>query len=77
MKDVIKTFEDLPFIVKILLCIPAVDIVWTIYRVIRSLDAKNTVAIVASIVLIVVGIPFMWLVDLICVLVNKKIWWIC
>ena len=77
MKDIIKTFDNLPWIVKIILCIPALDIVWWIYRIIKSLDEKNTVALVVAIVLLVVGIPFFWLIDLICVLVKKNIWWLC
>ena len=76
MKDIIKTFDELPFIVKLILCIPVLDIVWTIYRLIKSLDAKNTVGIVVSVILFFCA-PFVWLIDLICVLVNKKIWWLC
>lgn len=76
MKNAIKTFDELPFIVKLILCIPLLDIVWTVYRLLRSVDAKNTVGIVVSIVLFFFA-PFVWLVDLICVIVNKKIWWLC
>ena len=76
MKDLIKLFDNLPWIVKIILCLPALDIVWTVYRLIRSLDAGNTVAIVLSIVLFFFA-PFVWLIDLICVILNKKVWWLC
>ena len=76
MKDIIKIFDELPFIVKLILCIPALDIVWTVYRLIKSLDAKNTVGIVVAIILFFFA-PIVWLVDLICVLVNKKVWWLC
>ena len=77
MKDIIKTIDNLPWIAKLILCIPVLDIVWNVYRLLKSLDAQNTVAIVLSIVLLIIGIPFVWLIDLICVILNKKIWWLC
>ena len=76
MKDIIKAIDNLPWIAKLILCIPVLDIVWTVYRLLRSLDAKNTVAIVISIILFFCA-PFVWLIDLICVILNKKIWWLC
>lgn len=45
MKDIIKLFEDLPLIAKIILCIPVLDIVWSVYKIIRSLDKKNVLGI--------------------------------
>ena len=77
MKDLIKAMDNLPWLVKLILCIPAIDIVWAVYRVIRSLAAGNVLGIVLSIVLIIVGIPVLWLIDLICVLVSKNVWWFC
>ena len=77
MEDFLKVIDELPFIVKVILCIPMLDIVWNIYRLIKSLDANNNVGIILSIILLIVGIPVVWLFDLICVLMNKKIWWVC
>ncbi len=76
MKDAIKAIDNLPFIVKLILCIPVLDIVWTVYRLLRSLDAQNTVGIVVSIILFFCA-PLVWLIDLICIIVNKKVWWFC
>lgn len=76
MKNFIKAMNDLPWIVKLILCIPMLDIVWNITRLIRSLDKNNTLGIVLSIVLLIVGIPFVWLIDLLCVIVKGNIWWI-
>ena len=76
MKDAIKALENLSWIVKLILCIPMLDIVWTVYRLLRSLDAKNTAGIVVSIILFFFA-PFVWLIDLICVILNKKVWWFC
>ena len=76
MKSLIKAMDNLPLLVKLILCIPAVAIVWTIYRLCRSLDKNNLVGVVLAIVLIFVGVPFMWLIDLICILIGGKVWWI-
>ena len=77
MKDLIKAMDNLSWVVKLILCIPVLDIVWNVYRLLRSIDASNVLGIVLSIVLIIIGAPIVWLIDLICVIVNKKIWWFC
>ena len=76
MKNFIKAMDNLPFIVKLILAIPALDIIWSIYRLCRSLKKGNLVGIILSVLLITVGLAFMWLIDIICVLLNNKVWWI-
>lgn len=76
MKQLIETIDNLPKIVKLILCIPMLDIVWWIYRICKSLDKNNIVGLVIAIILLFVGVPFMWLIDLICVLVKGNIWWL-
>ena len=77
MKQFIKAIDDLPFIVKLLLCLPVLDIVWNIYRICKSADKNNTTGIILGIVVLLLGsYTVVWLVDLICVLVKKNIWWI-
>ncbi|MBP3496195.1 MAG: hypothetical protein J6K52_08335 [Clostridia bacterium] len=76
MEKLIKAIDELPWIVKLLLCIPALDIVWAVYRLCKSLTANNTLGIVLAILCIFPGAAFVWLVDIICVLVNGKIWWL-
>ena len=76
MKNFIKAMNDLPWIVKLILCFPMLDIVWNITRLIRSIDKNNMLGIVLDIVLLVVGAPFVWLIDLICVITKGNIWWL-
>jgi hypothetical protein len=76
MKDFIKTMDNLPWIVKLILCLPALDIVWNIVRLLKSYSKSNMVGLVLAIALLFIGVPFMWLIDLICVFLNGKIWWI-
>lgn len=76
MKQLIKAMDELPFILKLILCIPPLDIVWSVYKICRSLDKKNVLGIVLGVLTIIPGAAVIWLIDLITVLVNKKVWWI-
>ena len=76
MKALIDAMAGLPKLVKLILCIPALDTIWTIYRLCRSIEKKNIVGIVLAVVLLIVGIPFVWLIDLICVILKGEVWWI-
>ena len=76
MKQLIKSVENLPLIIKLILAIPGLDIFWNVFRVVRSLAKENILGAVIAVVLIIIGIPFMWLVDLICLFASGNIWWI-
>ncbi len=76
MKGFISAMDNLPMWAKILLAIPMLDIIWVVYRLCKSLDSKNTLGIVLAIVLIVIGIPFLWLVDIISLVLTDKVLWI-
>ena len=76
MKSLINALDNLPWLVKLILCIPALDIVWCISRVCRSLVKGNLLGVVLGVLTIIPGAAFVWIVDILCVLVNKKIWWI-
>lgn len=76
MKGFISTMDNLPLWAKVLLAIPMLDIVWVVYRLMKSIDANNTLGIVLAVILIVIGIPFLWLVDIITLVLMKKVLWI-
>ena len=76
MSSFVKAMDSMPMIVKIILALPALDIIWNIYRVVRSAAKKNVLGIVLGIILIIVGIPFMWLVDIISIIICNKVLWI-
>lgn len=72
MKELIKAIDELPLLIKVILAIPALDIVWGIYRICRSVDKNNTAGIVVSVILLFV--PFMWLVDILMILMKGNVW---
>lgn len=71
-----KTLDELPLIVKILLALPFLDIIWVVYRLVKSIEKKNNVGIILAIVLIIVGIPFLWVIDIITLALSNKVLWI-
>lgn len=69
MKEFINTVNNWPLIVKLLLCIPMVEIFYSICRVINGVARKDVLWTVLGVLTIIPGAFFMWLVDLIWVLV--------
>lgn len=76
MKSFIKGMDGLALWIKIVLALPFLDIIWNIYRLVRSIDKGNVLGIILGVLLIVIGIPFMWLVDIISLIVANKVLWI-
>ena len=76
MKNFILTMEKLPLLAKVLLALPMLDIVWVVYRIVRSADKQSTFGILLGVIMMIVGIPFLWLVDIITILVTANVWWI-
>ncbi len=70
MKDLVKIYKDLPWILKLILCIPAIEIVTSVFRLFAALDSKSIVRIVIAVLTIIPGAVFMWIVDLICVIMK-------
>ena len=71
MKEFLKSLDNLPLLVKLILCIPAIHIVWGVYRIISALDAGNVVALIIHIILLF--IPIMWIVDIFMILLTDSV----
>jgi len=71
MKDLLKAVDDLPFIVKVILCVPFLDIVWAIYRIIKGAVYKNTFLLVIGIVWVIGGCTITWVFDIVTAILNK------
>ncbi len=76
MRKFIETMDNLPFIAKIILCIPVLDVIWNVTRLLKSIEKKNIVGIVIAGALLVIGAPFVWLIDLIFIILKGNIWWL-
>lgn len=73
MKKLVKAFDELPWILKIILALPVVDgLAWGIYRVAKGLSKNDFLLIIIGIIWIVGGIFIFWLIDLITILLYQK-----
>lgn len=76
MKSLVKTLEGLPWLIRVLLTL-FLDIYSNLLRLFRSLAANNIIGIVLALILLLCGgFIILWIIDLIMVLLGKKIWWI-
>ncbi len=76
MKGIVKAFDNLPLLVKIILALPVLDIAWAIYRLCRSLDKGSVLGIVLAILMLFFCPAIFWLVDIITLLVMGKVIWV-
>lgn len=76
MKGFVNAFNGLPKLVKVLLALPVLDIVWVIYRIVKSASKKNVLGVILGVILLVIGIPFLWLVDIITIVMTDKVLWL-
>ncbi len=72
MKNLVNAFDNLPWLVKLLFCLPGLNILWAIYRICKGATTKNTLMLIVGILWVVFGTVVLWLVDLISVIVWKK-----
>ncbi len=75
LRELVNSFDNLPQIVKIILALPGVDIIWVIYRIVKSASENNMLGIILGVVILFVGVPFLWIIDLICIIMKNTVWW--
>ncbi len=76
LDDVIKLVDNLPLWAKVIIALPFLDVLWHVYRILKSVSKNDTLGIVLAVLIIVIGVPFFWIIDMICIAVNGHIWWI-
>lgn len=76
MNSVVKGFDSLPRIIKIIFALPVLDILWAIYRLCRSIAKKSVLATVLSIIMLILCPTIFWIVDLITTIIAGKVLWI-
>ncbi len=74
MKEIVQAFDNLPFLVKLILAFPFIDgIAYGIYRVAKGIDRNDIIMIVAGIVWLLIGWAILWIIDLISVILYRKV----
>lgn len=75
MDSFVKSMDGLPRIVKILLCLPIVDIIWAIYRILGAIKNGNVLRLVLGILWIAFGGTVGWILDLVWIILFNHIFW--
>ena len=75
MDAFIKWMDGRSRLVKILFCLPFVDIIWGVYRILGAIKNKNILHLVLGIIWVVFGGFVGWILDLVCIILTNHIFW--
>ena len=74
MNDIVRAFDGLPWIVKLILALPGIDgIAWGIYRIAKGVSTNNGVMIIVGIIWLFVGFFLFWIIDMFTLLTTKEV----
>jgi hypothetical protein len=73
MKEVISALDNLPWIIKIIFCLPVINVVWAIYRILKGAVEGDPVRILIGVLWIPLGTTVLWILDLVFVLAKKPL----
>ncbi|MBQ8719816.1 MAG: hypothetical protein IJY65_02160 [Clostridia bacterium] len=68
--SLVAQFENLPWLVKLILALPALDIVWAVFRIIKGVTTNNLLLVIVGILWIAPGVAFGWIIDLVTILLT-------
>ena len=68
----VATLDGLNFWAKLILCLPVLDIVWAIYRIVKGVKTNNVLMLVVGVLWIVPGVAIGWLIDIISTLIFGR-----
>ena len=73
----VKWMDSQSKLVKILFCLPVIDILWGIYRILKETCVKqiNIVRLVLAIAWVIWAGFIGWLLDLVCIILFDHICW--
>ena len=75
MASYMKWLESRSWLVRILFCLPIVDILWGVYRLFGAITTKNWPRLVLAILWIIIAGEIGWIFDLVCMLITGHIFW--
>lgn len=73
----VKWMDSQSKLVKILFCLPVIDILWGVYRILKETCVKqiNAVRLVLAIAWVIWAGFIGWLLDLVCIILFDHICW--
>ena len=68
----VSAMDGLSKLVKIILCLPFLNIIWAIYRIVKGATEGQMIILVAGILWIFPGSCICWIIDLVTTILNGK-----
>lgn len=68
----VEWMDASPYIVKIICCLPGLNIIWAIYRIVKGVEYQNNGLLIIGILWIVLGWNILWIIDLVTTLLMGK-----
>lgn len=65
LKQLVKTVDKLPMILKAILCVPFLDVFWAIYRIVKGIVKKDAVLTIIGVLWLIGGCTITWIFDLV------------
>ena len=75
MSAFVKWMDDRNRLVKILFCLPIIDILWGLYRLFEAISIKDWFKLVLAIIWILIAGFVGWVLDLVWIIVFGHIFW--
>lgn len=72
----VRWLDSAPKLLKVILALPVLDIVWGIYRLLRSFNKSNFLGIILGILCIFLCPTILWILDLITTILQDRVLWI-
>jgi len=67
LKEYVKFIDGLPLILKVILALPGLDgVFYGIYRICKG-------RLIIGIIWIILGIPLLWIIDIVTIILNGKV----
>ena len=74
MNDIVRFFDGLPWIVKLILALPGIDgIAWGIYRIAKGVSKNDGLMIIVGLIWLFAGFFILWIIDMFTLLTTKNV----
>ena len=75
MKKFTQAMEKLHIVVKVILCLFGLDLIWSIWKLCKGIMSGDVLKIILVILTIIPGAAFIWILDIIWMLIYKRPFW--
>ncbi len=72
MKAFVSWMDNLPLWAKIVFALPALDIVWAVYRIIKGAAYAKLGVLLGGILWVILGWGILWVIDLVSIIIKHK-----